>query len=115
MEDQLLTKAEVAEFLGIGVWTVQQMMAGGKIRSVRLNEGSGRGTRFRVSDMQKLFGTTRPLLKFGEAAKRLSIAVVTLKKYLREGKIKCVRPNSFRTVRFSEENLSEYIEGLVTI
>lgn len=112
MEEKLMTKKQVAEFLAIGVWTVQQMMAAGKIRAVRTNAGTGRGVRFRLSDIHEQFGTAHPLLTVEQAAGRLSIAPVTLKRYVREGKIECVRPNSYRTLRFSEENISDYIGGL---
>ena len=47
-----------------------------------------------------------------EAARRLHLAVPTLRRKVLDGEIRCYRPSGFgRRILFSDEHLKEYING----
>ena len=55
--DQLLTKHEAAELLGIGVRTVERLVSQGDLPHVRLGASSRAGVRFLADDLEEFVRT----------------------------------------------------------
>jgi excisionase family DNA binding protein len=108
---RLLTVKEAAVFLKVKPATVRAAIDAGKFKAVQLGSRE-----FRVveGELHEAFGTAHPLRTAAEVCEALSIHPETLKKYTREGRIGSVEVTSWRSTRYREEDVNEFVEGLAS-
>ena len=105
---RVLTVPQTAEWLKAKPPTVFRLIRNEALRAFRL----GHSYRIRVTDLQELFDTQAPLLNAHQVGVQLSIHPETVKRYCREGKIGSVHVAGPRQIRFRQEDVDEFLQGL---
>lgn len=107
MEKKVYNAEEVRKILGISLSTLRRAIAEGRIKTFRI----GRLLKISAEELDKFTKEEKKVFSVQEAANLLYISIVTLRKLIRERKLKAFRMSINGPYRITQEEIDRLIRG----